>query len=103
MPRISRVARLRLAQLASFVALLLSFDILHDINANGLSYFIVLFCIVTAFYTYAAHFRCPRCGARLFPPARFTTPLVNGVCRKCGFDTSLTNQKFEPNDRSDGS
>jgi len=80
--------KLHIAQLVGLIVALISFETLHRLNASGLIYLLLTFCIVSGFYLFAASFRCPRCGARLFPPSRLATPFFSASCPRCGFDTS---------------
>jgi hypothetical protein len=84
------VTQLHVAQLAAFIVAVISFEAVHRLNAPapGLIYLALTFCIILGFYLFAARFRCPRCGGRLFPPSRLWTPFAPTTCARCGFDTS---------------
>ena len=87
----------RKVNIARWVTLLLAFvlfEIIHRLNLNGFLYLIV-FALVPAFYLYAGSFRCPRCGARLFPPYRLSTPFIPSRCAQCGLDISKSPKDLE--------
>jgi hypothetical protein len=76
--------KLRLAQVTALLLLLLLFESLHVLDANGLLYLLVVALVTGAFYAYASSFRCPRCRARLFPPRKLATLFFPEKCGRCG-------------------
>ena len=87
--------KLHIAQLACLITALVLFETLHTLNAHGLFYLLVVVALAGAFYFYAGTYRCPRCGARLFPPFRLTTPFVPDTCGQCGLDLSKPQKNSE--------